>query len=170
MFHEFLEAVFHGVEWNSYYTLTVSGRGHSNDKNRVQAQKVHIYRSDRCIALKFGHECPEAVFHGVTWNRYYSPTASSRGHSIDMTRVSAQKFHIYRCDRWITLKMFHEFWKAVFHGVPRNPYYPPTASGRGHSANRNRVLAQKVCIYRSNSWIALKFFHEFPEVVFHGVA
>ena len=53
VFHEFPEAVFDGVAWNLYETLTASGRGHSNDSAREPGQKVHNYRSDRWIMLKF---------------------------------------------------------------------------------------------------------------------
>ena len=52
-FHEFPKAVFDGVAWNLYETLTASGRGHSNDSAGEPGQKVHNYRSDRWIALKF---------------------------------------------------------------------------------------------------------------------
>ena len=52
-FHEFLEAVFDGVAWNRYDTLTASGRAHYIDSAREPGQKVHHYRSDRWIALKF---------------------------------------------------------------------------------------------------------------------
>ena len=51
--HEFLEAVFDGVAWNRYDTLVASGRGHSTDSARELGQKVHNYRSDCWIALKF---------------------------------------------------------------------------------------------------------------------
>ena len=52
-YHEFLEAVFDGVARNLYETLTASDRGHSNDSAREPGQKVHNYRSDRWIVLKF---------------------------------------------------------------------------------------------------------------------
>ena len=52
-FHEFPEAVFDGVAWNRYDKLTTSGRGHSTDNAREPGQKLHNYRSDRWIALKF---------------------------------------------------------------------------------------------------------------------
>ena len=52
-FHEVPEAVFEGVAWNRYDTLTVSGRGHSTDSAREPGQQVHNYRSDRWIAHKF---------------------------------------------------------------------------------------------------------------------
>ena len=89
--------------------LTVYGRGDSNDRNRLQAQKVRIYRSDRWIAIKFFNEFPEAVFYGVAWNPYFPPTAFGRGHSNDRNGVQSKKVCIYRSDRWIALKFFHEF-------------------------------------------------------------
>ena len=52
-FHEFVEAVFDGVEFNRYDTATTSSRGNSTDNAREQGQKVNNYRSDRWIALKF---------------------------------------------------------------------------------------------------------------------
>ena len=52
-FHEFPDAVFEGVVWNLYDTLTVSGRGHSTDGAREPGQQVHNYRSDCWNALKF---------------------------------------------------------------------------------------------------------------------
>ena len=51
-FQEFPEAVFKGVAWNRYDTLTVSGRGHYTDTSREQGQQVHNYRFDHWIALK----------------------------------------------------------------------------------------------------------------------
>ena len=56
--------------------------------------------------LNFFHEFPEAVFHGVEWNRYDTPTVSGRGHSTDSAREPGQKVHNYRSDRWIVLKFF----------------------------------------------------------------
>ena len=52
-FHEFPKAVLDGVTWNRYDTPTTSGRGHSTNSAREPEQKVHNYRSDRWIALKF---------------------------------------------------------------------------------------------------------------------
>ena len=133
-------------------------RGHSTETTRVSTQKVRNYRSDRLIGLKFFHEFPEAVFYGVAWNRYGLPMSSGRGHSTDMTRVPGQKVRIYRSDRCIALKYFHEFLEAFFYGFACNRHYPPTVSGLGHSTERTRVPAQKVCNYRSDRWITLKFF------------
>ena len=57
----------------------VYGRGDSNDRDRVQAQKVCIYRSDHWIVLKFFYEFSKAIFHRVARNRYATLTASLRG-------------------------------------------------------------------------------------------
>ena len=68
-FHEFSEAVYEGVAWNRYDTLTVSCRGHSTDKAREPGQQVHNYRSDRWIALKFFSRVFEGYFR---WSRVES--------------------------------------------------------------------------------------------------
>ena len=52
------------------------------------------------------------------------------GNSNDPTRVPAQKVHKYRSDRWIALKIFHEFKEAFLCGVAWNRYSTPTMSGR----------------------------------------
>ena len=61
-FHGFPDAVFEGVAWNRYDTLTVSGRGHYTDNAREQGQQVHNYRSDRWIALKCFSRVFESYF------------------------------------------------------------------------------------------------------------
>ena len=55
-FYEFPKVVFDGVAWNRYDTATASGRSHSNDNAREPGQKVHNYRSDCGITVKFFHE------------------------------------------------------------------------------------------------------------------
>ena len=71
-FHEFPHAVFDGVAWNRYDTLTPSGRSHSTDYAREPCQKVYNYTSDRWMALKcfsrvsggcFRWICVESVRH-----------------------------------------------------------------------------------------------------------
>ena len=52
-FHEFLEVVFDGVEWNRYDTPMASGQDHYTDSDREPGQNLHNYRSDCWIALKF---------------------------------------------------------------------------------------------------------------------
>ena len=39
----------------------------------------------------FFHEFSKAVFNGVAWNQYDTPTASDRSHSIDNAREPGQK-------------------------------------------------------------------------------
>ena len=41
------------------------------------------------------HEYSEAIFDGVTWNRYDNPTTSGRGHFTDSARERGQKFQNY---------------------------------------------------------------------------
>ena len=114
VFHEFPEAVFDGVAWNQYNKLTVSGRGHSTDSDREPGQKVHNFRSDRCIAPKYFSQVSRCYFDRGVWNRYDSPTASGRGHSTDSAREQGQKVHNYRFDRWIALKCFSRVSRACF--------------------------------------------------------
>ena len=95
---------------------------------------------------------------------------SRRGHSTDKTRVPGQKVRIYRSGHWIALNFFHEFSDAVFDGVAWNKYNTSTVSERGHSTDKTRVPDQKVRIYRSGRWIALKVFQEFLEAICNGVA
>ena len=64
-FYEFSKAVVDGVTWNRYDTLTASGRAHYIDNTREPGQKVHNYRSDRWIALKFFSQVSGACFR---WN------------------------------------------------------------------------------------------------------
>ena len=69
-FHKFPEAVFDGVAWNPYDTLTASGRGipPTTQENRVK-RSITI---DPTVGSRsnFFHEFLEAVFEGVAWNRY----------------------------------------------------------------------------------------------------
>ena len=112
--HEFPEALLDGVAWNRYETLTTSVQGHSTDIAREPGQKVHNYRSDRWITIKFFHEFSDAVLYGVAWNRYDIATASGRGHSTDTAREQGQQVHNYRSDRWIALKCFSRVSGACF--------------------------------------------------------
>ena len=50
------------------------------------------------------HEFPEAVFDGVVWNPYDTPTASGRGNYTHGAREPGQMVHNYSSDRWIALK------------------------------------------------------------------
>ena len=52
----------------------------------------------------FFHEFPKAIFDGVAWNRYDTPTSSGRDHYTDSAREPGQMVNNYRSDRWIALK------------------------------------------------------------------
>ena len=69
----------------------------------------------------------------------------NRSITIDLTVGSRSNF-------------FHEFSDAVFDGVAWNRCDTLTASGRGHSTDDAREPGQQVHNYRSDRWIALKFF------------
>ena len=148
--------------------LTPSGRGHSTDNDREPGQKVHNYRSDRWIALKFlsrvsgGFDSatePGQKVHNYRSGHWIALKFFSRvSGGFDGAREPGQKVHNYRSYRWIALKFFHEFLEAVFDGVAWNRYDRQTASGRGHSTDSPREPGQKVHNYRYDSWIALKFF------------
>ena len=115
-FHEFPKAIFDGVAWNRYDTLTASGLGHSSDNAREPGQKV--YNIDPTVGShsNFFHDFPEAFFDGVAWNRYDTLTVSGQGHSTDDAREPGQKVHNYRSDRWIALKFFSRVYEGCFRG------------------------------------------------------
>ena len=165
-FQEFPEAVFDGVAWNRYDTLTASGQGHSTDNARESGQKVHNYRSDHWIALKCFSRVSGGYFRWIAWNRYDTPTASGRGHSNDNDREPGQKVHNYTSDHWIALKCFSRVSGGCFDRGAWNRYDTPTASGRGHSIDSARESGQKVHNYRSDRWIALNFFSRISEGFF----
>ena len=80
------------------------------------------------------------------------------GHTTDTTRVPAQKIQNYRSNRWIALKCFSIVsvgcftWSCVESVVHADDVW------LGHTTDITRVLIQKVYNYRSDCWIALKFF------------
>ena len=94
---------------------------------------------------------------------------SGRGHSTNRTRIQVQKVRIYSSDRWIPLKFFSRVSVGCLDAIEWNRYDTSMPSGRGHSTDTTRVPGQKVRISRSDRWVALKFFHEFPWAVFNGV-
>ena len=98
------------------------------------------------------------VFDVVDWNRYDTLTASGRGHSTENAREPGHKVHNYRPTVGSRSNFFHEFPEDVFEGVEWNRYDTLTVSGRGHSTDSAREPGQKDRNYRSDRWIALKFF------------
>ena len=92
----------------------------------------------------FFDEFSEAVFNGVAWNGYDTPTTSGRGQCTGSAREPGQMVLNYRSDRWIALNFFHNFPEVVFNGVARNQYDTPMVSDRGHSIDNAREPGQKV--------------------------
>ena len=95
--------------WNSMesvlYAYDIRSR-QTADMTRVPAQKVHNYRSDRWITLKFFSGFSRDCF---TWSSTKSVLHADdvvSSHCTDTTRVPAQKVHNYRSERWIALKLF----------------------------------------------------------------
>ena len=84
-FHEFSEAVFDGVARNRYDTTMSSGRGHSTDRTTVPGQKVHIYRSDRWIPLKFFSRVSAGCFglSSMEWVHHADAVRSGPFHRQD---------------------------------------------------------------------------------------
>ena len=79
---------------------------HTTDPTGVPDQKVHNYRSDCWISLKFFSRVSGGCF---TWSSMESVLHNDdvrSGHTTDTIRVPDQKFHNYRSDRWIDLKFF----------------------------------------------------------------
>ena len=110
--------------------------GRNTDMIRVPDQKVHNYRSDRWIAPKLFPR----VFGGCfIWSSEESVPHDydvRSGRTTDPIRVSDQKVHNDRSDRWIALKFLHEFPEAVLHGVAWNRYCTTTMSGRAITPTR----------------------------------
>ena len=79
----------------------------TTDATRVPDQKVHNYRSDRWISLKFFSRVSGGCF---TWSSVesvcHTDDAVRSVPTTDATRVPDQKLHNYRSDRWISLKFF----------------------------------------------------------------
>ena len=86
------------------------------------------------------------------------PMPSGRGHSTDRTRVPGQNIRISRSDRWIALKSFHEFSKAVVDGVAWNRVRHTNAVRSRLFHLQHQSTGSKGQISRSDRWIALKFF------------
>ena len=113
-FHEFLEAVFDGVTWNGYDIATTSGRGRSTDGAREPGQKVHNYRSDRWIALKFLSLVFEGCFRWSCVESVRHAEASGRGHYTDSAREPGQMVHNYRSGCWMALKFLSRVFGGCF--------------------------------------------------------
>jgi len=79
----------------------------------VTVRKGNNFRSDRCIAIKFLLEFPDAIFHGVDEESILGDDevwSSQAGWTV-------RKGHNIPSDRWIAIKLLLEFLDALFHGV-----------------------------------------------------
>ena len=132
--------------------------GHTTDPTRRPDQKVHNYRSNRWIALKL---FPRVLGGSFTWSRVESVLNDDdvrSGRNTDTIRVPDQKVHHYRSDRWIALKIFSRVSGGCFtwSSVESEQHDEDFRSDR--TTDTIRVPDQKVHIYRSDRWIALKLF------------
>ena len=132
--------------------------GNSTDPTRVPAQKVHNYRSDRWITLKFFSGVSEGC---LTWSSTNSVLHSDdvrSSNSTDPTRIPAQKVHKYISDRWIALKFFSGVYGGCLTWSSADWVLHSDDVRSGNSNDPTRVPAQKVHKYRSDRWIGLKIF------------
>ena len=125
---------------------------------RVPAQKVHNYRSDRWIALKFF----SLVFGGCFTLRSVESVVHADDvrscPTTDTTRVLAQKVYNYRFDRCIALNFFSLVFGGCFTLRSVESVLHANDVRSGHTTDITTVPAQKLHNYRSNRWIALKCF------------
>ena len=133
--------------------------GHTTDTIRVPDQKVHNYRSDSWITLKFFSRDSGGSF---TWSSVKSVLHDNDVRSApttDPTRVPNQKVDNSRSDRWTSLKKFSRVSGGCFTWSSVESVCPATDIVRsGHTTDTIRVSDQKGHNYRSDRWIALKFF------------
>ena len=138
-------------DWSSTCALPIS---------REPGQQVLNYRSDRWIALKFFLTSFRRLFsmelRGIGTTRRRRPVGAIPPTALE--NRANRSITIDPTDHWIALKFFHEFPKAVFEGVSWNWYDTLTVSDWGHSTDNAREPGQQVLNYRSDRWIALKFF------------
>ena len=89
---------------------------HTTDPTRVPDQKVHNYRSDCWIALKFVSRVSGGCFTRSSVESV-CPTADTvrSANTTAPTRVPDQKVHNYRSDRWIALKLFFRSFRRLFY-------------------------------------------------------
>ena len=132
--------------------------GRTTDLIRVPDQKVHTYRSDRWIPLKLFPRVSGGCF---TWTRVESVLHDDdvwSGRTTDTIQVPDQKFHNYRSDSWIPLKLFPRVFEGCFTCSSVESVLLDDDVRSGRSTDTIQVPDQKVHNYRSDSWIALKLF------------
>jgi hypothetical protein len=84
------------------------------------SQKIHNFGTDHWIPIKFLHEFPDAVFHGVAMKSLLGAKELWSAKLEYQTWVTGQKGHKFWFNRGIQLKFSHEFPNAVFLGVGMN--------------------------------------------------
>ena len=132
---------------------------YATDTTRIPAQKVHNYRSDRWIALKFFSLVFGGCFTLRSMDSILHADDVRSGPTTDTTRVPTQKVHNYRSDRWIALNVFFTSLRRLFYIEKRGIGTAGRRCPVGPCHQYARVPAQKVHNYRSDRWIALNFFH-----------
>ena len=130
----------------------------TTDPTKVPDQKVHNYRSDRCISLKLFSRVSGGCFTCSSVESVQYDDDVRSGHTTDTIRVPDQKVHNYRSDRWISLKLFSRVSGGCFTWGSVESVLHDDDVRSGHTTDTIRVPDQKVHNYRSDSWITLKLF------------
>jgi len=112
--HYFAKAVFHGVTMKSLLDANNAWSGQTSAHTRVPAQQVHNSWSDYWIVLKFLQEFVEDVLFGFDKISLINANDVWSGQTTDQSSVPAQHVQNSWSDRWMALKSFQEFAKAVF--------------------------------------------------------
>ncbi|KAJ6898042.1 hypothetical protein NC652_024769 [Populus alba x Populus x berolinensis] len=181
---EFPEAVLHRLAGNRYSTPTMFGHalpstrpeyrpkrssgesvlhandvrsGNNTDTTRVRAHKVHNYRSDRWIALKFFSRVSGGCFTWSSMKMILLTDDVRSGNNTDTTRVPAQKVYNYISDHCITLKICSGVSRGSFTWSSVELVLHADDVRSGHTTDTTRVTALKDHNYRFDRWIALKF-------------
>ena len=130
----------------------------TTDTIRVPDQKVHIYRSDRWIALKLFARVSGGCFTWSTVESVLYDNDVQSGRTTDTIRVPDQKVHNYRSDRWIALKLFPRVSGCCFTWSSVESVLHDDDVRSGRTTVTIRVPDQKLLNYRSDRLIALKLF------------
>ena len=88
----------------------------------------------------------------------HADDAVRSAHTTYQTRVPDQKVHNYRSDSWIALKLFPRVPGGCFTWSSLDSEQHDDDFRSDRTTDTIRVPDQKVHIYRSDSWIALKLF------------
>ena len=123
----------------------------TTDPTKVPDQKVHNYRSDRCISLKLFSRVSGGCFTCSSVESVLHDDDVRLGHTTDTIRVPDQKVHNYRSDRWIPLKLFSRVsggcftWSSI-----ESVCHADDAVRSAYTTDPTRVPDRKVHYYRSD--------------------